>query len=377
MTETNMVTELWVDRSDLRVSEVAELPRREFEPGEARLEVVKFALTANNVTYGVAGDQIGYWQFFPPGGSSDAPQPEGHSWGVIPVWGVGRVAESQCDELPIGERLYGYFPMASEVIIEPKNVRTRSLVDGVAHRQPLPPVYNNYSRIASEPEWLQSFEDERCLFFPLFITSFFLYDYLLDNMFFGSDQVILASASSKTAFGVAHLLHHDQDISQKVIGLTSPGNVRFVESLGTYDEVLTYEQIETLDSAVPSAYVDMSGSMEVKSRIHNLFSENLRESCSVGATRWEAERTPVELPGAKPTFFFAPSQILKRDAEWGRGEAMLRANEASRQVAEAALGRLSISRRDGAENVQNSLMALLDNDIPPSLGLMLSFQDQS
>jgi len=35
-------------------------------PEEVLLKIDRFAFTANNVTYGVAGDQIGYWQFFPP-----------------------------------------------------------------------------------------------------------------------------------------------------------------------------------------------------------------------------------------------------------------------------------------------------------------------
>ncbi|NRA84799.1 MAG: DUF2855 family protein [Gammaproteobacteria bacterium] len=28
-------------------------------------EVDKFALTANNITYGMTGDTLGYWLFFP------------------------------------------------------------------------------------------------------------------------------------------------------------------------------------------------------------------------------------------------------------------------------------------------------------------------
>ena len=55
-----------------------------FAEGEARLRVERFALTANNVTYGVVGDRIGYWRFFPA--SDDA-------WGVIPVWGTAEVID--------------------------------------------------------------------------------------------------------------------------------------------------------------------------------------------------------------------------------------------------------------------------------------------
>jgi hypothetical protein len=33
--------------------------------GQVLVRIEHFALTANNITYGVAGDSIGYWNFFP------------------------------------------------------------------------------------------------------------------------------------------------------------------------------------------------------------------------------------------------------------------------------------------------------------------------
>ena len=50
--------------------------------------------------------------------------------------------------------------------------------------------------------------------------------------------MLLSSASSKTAYGLAHLVHAR---GIKVIGLTSAGNADFVKSLGCYDEVVTYD----------------------------------------------------------------------------------------------------------------------------------------
>src|SRR6266576_1832460 len=46
--------------------------------------------------------------------------------------------------------------------------------------------------------------------------------FLTENEFFGVTSVLLSSASSKTAFGLAHLLHARKGI--KVIGLTSASN---------------------------------------------------------------------------------------------------------------------------------------------------------
>jgi hypothetical protein len=56
--------------------------------------------------------------------------------------------------------------------------------------------------------------------------------------------VILSSASSKTAFGLAFLLAQRKQV--EVVGLTSKSNADFVGKLGCYDRVATYDQIASL-----------------------------------------------------------------------------------------------------------------------------------
>ena len=59
---------LEVVKQDLAQSRVAPLQAIDaylLADGEAMIKVDRFGLTANNITYGVAGDMIGYWQFFP------------------------------------------------------------------------------------------------------------------------------------------------------------------------------------------------------------------------------------------------------------------------------------------------------------------------
>jgi hypothetical protein len=77
----------------------------------------KFALTSNNVTYGLTGDAIGYWGYFP------AEQ----QWGKIPVWACGNVIESHSDDIKMGERLWWFFPMSSHVILTPRGNSWRSI----------------------------------------------------------------------------------------------------------------------------------------------------------------------------------------------------------------------------------------------------------
>jgi hypothetical protein len=102
-----MTTMFAVGRGDLRRTQWRETPPAALRPGEARLRVDLFALTANNVTYGAFGEAMHYWDFFPTGDAET---------GCIPVWGFATVSESLVDGVDVGERFYGYWPMADEVV---------------------------------------------------------------------------------------------------------------------------------------------------------------------------------------------------------------------------------------------------------------------
>src|SRR3984957_14101828 len=211
------------------------LPDADALPDEALLvKVDRFAFTANNITYATLGDQLKYWQLFPA--------PEG--FGNIPVWGFGDVIASRHPSIEIGERLFGYFPMATHLVIEAADVSKRGLRDAAAHRQGVAPVYNAYARVSGNAAFDGLNGDYQALLRPLFMLSFLVDDFLREHAFFGARSVILSSASSKTAFGLAHLLHLRKNI--RVIGLTSAANAPFVRSLGCYDEIVTYDEVTSL-----------------------------------------------------------------------------------------------------------------------------------
>jgi hypothetical protein len=89
-------------------------------PGQVRLRVESFALTANNITYAAFGDAMSYWQFFPTGEES---------WGCIPVWGFATVSESQCEGVAVGEKFYGYYPMANTLVLQPARITPSGFFD--------------------------------------------------------------------------------------------------------------------------------------------------------------------------------------------------------------------------------------------------------
>jgi len=284
---------------------------------EALLRVDRFALTANNITYGVAGDMLGYWKFFPAKGD----------WGRIPVWGIGTVIESSAGGVQQGSRYYGYFPMSGHLLVKPGKVTPTGFVDRSEHRQELPAVYNHYALMSDATGFPARQDNQQMVYRPLFTTSFMLDDFFGDNACFGAERIVLASASSKTAFGTAFLM---RDRPQSLIGLTSKANRAFVEGLGLYDEVRTYDEVTSLDASIPTAYIDMSGNRGVLAAVHHHFGDRLVNSCSVGITHYESREgeDPGTLPGARPTMFFAPSQIQKRHREWGAAEYQRRLGEA-------------------------------------------------
>lgn len=353
-------TTLQVKRDDFRSTRIQQEAQPALADGEIRVAIDKFALTANNVTYALTGDMIGYWQFYP---ATDG-------WGQVPVWGIGNVVESAHPGVPVGERLYGFFPMASHAVLKVDEPAKQHLTEISPHRIDLPGTYNNYRRTAAERDVLQQMEDQRCLLFPLFATSYLLYDYLIDNELFGAGQVLIGSASSKTAFGLASLLHADDNVSAKIVGFTSAGNQAFVESLGVFDKVICYGEESQLDAATAATYVDMSGDTGLTTRVHEHFRDQLKDSCAVGATHWEAMGEAPELPGPKPELFFAPAQIMKRDAEWGPGVVMGRATEAVVDIARQVSDRVQIEHVSGADAVADAWAELVDNKVSPNRGLI-------
>lgn len=361
-----------VGRTDLKTHKfVDRIPPGDIElaPGEILVKVDAFAFTSNNITYAVAGDFMNYWDFFPA--------EEG--WGRVPVWGFGDVLRSDCDDVAVGERLYGYWPMSTHLVLKPTKVKDKGFTDGAAHRQELHAVYNQYSRVSADPGYDAATEDQQMLLRPLFVTSFILDDFFADNDFFGARRLILSSASSKTAFGLAFLLHNNRPGDVEVVGLTSPGNVNFVEGLGIYDKVVTYDEIETLEADTPSAYVDMSGNANVLTNVHTHLNDSLKYSCLVGGTHWDqlgggfGERD--EMPGAKPQGFFAPDQIKKRNSDWGPEGLQRRINDAWQQFLGPVGGWLTVVHGHGRETVETVYTEMLNGRVKPDTAYVLSLHE--
>ncbi|MDP3749114.1 MAG: DUF2855 family protein [Phenylobacterium sp.] len=339
--------DILVDRKDLRRIEMRPAPDpAPLGEGEARLEVERFALTANNITYGIIGDSFGYWKFFP---AADG-------LGRIPVWGFAKVVESRAAEIPVGLRLFGYLPMSTHFTARLTKGR-HGYVDAATHRAELPPTYNAYAEAPAD-----ALDDHRALLRPLFMTSWLLDDLLSDDANVAS--LVLSSASSKTAMGLASLARKR---GVEVIGLTSPGNADKLAQFGLYDRVVTYDQLDSLSAKAPASYVDFAGNPQVTRAAHTALGDGLTRSLIVGVTHWKDGGAAGDLPGPTPTLFFAPDQIRKRAAEWGAGELDARFDTALRGfVAEADW--LSLTHHTGPDALMAAYADVLEGRARPDEG---------
>lgn len=351
-----------VSKGTLTEASLAEVLLEPLADGAVRLAVESFSVTANNVTYAVAGDSFKYWDFFPA--------PDG--MGIVPMWGHARVIESHHPDIAVGERVYGYLPMASHLDVIPGRVTPGGFSDTAAHRQPMSPVYNSYTRLAADPEHDPAREAERMIFGPLFRTGFLIEYFLRANDWFGAEQLVVTSASSKTAMGLASVARQSSP-GIKRIGLTSKGNIAFVTATGLYDEVLAYDAIDRL-AVVRSVSVDFAGNAAVLGSIHRHFEDALAHSALVGMTHIEARSTfggGEPLPGPKPALFFAPDHAVAFFKAHGAEEGGKLVAAAWHDFLKAAEGTVAIERHRGLAAARDVFTAMVAGQIDPAKGIVI------
>lgn len=358
-----MPTQVHVRRDDLSAAELVEVPAKPLAEGAVRLEIESFSVTSNNITYAVVGEQVGYWKFFPA--------PDGY--GIVPMWGHAKVIESNCADIAVGERVYGYLPMATHLDVVPGKITASGFVDTSEHRAPLPPIYNQYARLAADPEHDPAREAERMIFGPLFKTGFLIDYFMRANKWFDAERVVMTSASSKTAMGLASVARQNSPDIRR-IGLTSSGNVGFVRKTGLYDEVVAYDDIGSLEQA-PSVSVDFAGNGAVLAQVHQHLGDNLKYSCLVGVTHIDQRRGPAGsaegLPGPTPTLFFAPDHAVALFKEVGPQEAGAIMAKAWHGFLGDVGNTVSIERRQGLEAARRTYVEMVGGKVDPSQGIVI------
>jgi NADPH:quinone reductase-like Zn-dependent oxidoreductase len=347
---------LEIDRSDIRRHRMVDTSTPAPADGEVVLSLSSFALTSNNISYAHSGDFLDYWGFFP----TEA------GWGRLPAMGHGIVTASAHPDIEVGGRYFGFFPVCDQHVVRAEVTRG-GFVDVAPHREKHAMAYRSFDKVSP----VEGENDHAILVLRgLFVTSFLVEDFLFDNGVFGAGQILVSSASSKTSIALAHRIRARGNTH--CIGLTSADNVDFVNRVNLYDEVVTYDQIDSLADWAPTVFVDMAGNASVISGVHHHFGDALMHSCRIGATHWDQTGSLDGIPGPTPAFFFAPSQLAKRGREWGREVLNERMDSALTDFIVDSRRWLRIETSYGPDAVSAVYDQLVSGRVNPETGHILS-----
>jgi hypothetical protein len=157
--------------------------------------------------------------------------------------------------------------------------------------------------------------------------------------------------------------------------VAKPTSGEFVKSLGCYDDVVTYDAVSSMPADQTAVFVDMAGSAKLRGDLHRRLSDRLTCSVRVGMTHMDASSDDKGLPGAKPTWFFAPDQIRKRAKEWGPGGIDTRFNAAWSGLVPMLDRCITVTQSHGQDAVKQVYLDTLNGRVPPDRGYILSLAE--
>ncbi|RKO84137.1 hypothetical protein BDK51DRAFT_21296, partial [Blyttiomyces helicus] len=308
-----------------------------------------------------------YFDFFPV----DASIPNASRYGTVPVWGLATVLVSRHEGIAVGERLYGYFPLASHVVVVP----SKKVADSFFYvdRPQLPAdrkVYNQVFRSRHDPFHSPAHESHMLLLRPLFFTSYLLADKLLDEKIYNAKTVLITSASSKTSLCLAFLLKR---AGVPTIGITSPSSLAWLAKTGAYPELLPYDALKSPAPAPAKmgnvVLADVAGNEAVVADVERWVGSRFVKGLSVGMSHWESRRDHM---AEKMEVFFAPSQTVKKQSEIGTAALARAMGKAFADTLESADAWVELERVEGADATLRVWRDLVKGKADPRKGFILS-----
>jgi hypothetical protein len=311
------------------------------------VKIDKFGFSANNVTYGVLGDneyfrselfrarpdqeltaiaRSSYFDFYP---APETPETSPKRHGIIPVWGFCTILSSSHPSIQPYQRLYGYLPMSRYALIPISKVNPHTLTITLGNFPPDRKVYKQLTICSSDPMYRQNREDETMLYRPLFWTSYWCADQLACEHFHGARRILISSASAKTAFCLAYVIKKKRETGGKmidIVGFTSPGNIEFTKELGLYDYVFAYEDLTHIaNDGVKTVYVDVAGNESLNHKIRDHIGSSLVVTVILGSTNTpsissttvpsSSLTSSAKKQSYKQQFFFTPEWLAHRQKQ--------------------------------------------------------------
>lgn len=334
------------------------------QPGEVLLKLSTFNLASNNLTYAKIGTIAKYWDYFP------ASSPE---HGRVPVWAFADVVSSASPTVPTGARIWGYFPIATYIVLRLEAVPGSGgdLVETSAHRAGLIGLYQQYRLV--ETASARSTEEALAAVFKIqFNSGFAIAAHAAALGPATRGTVVLLSASAKTAFCTAAALRQQipADAGLRILGLSSSAaTAEYARETGYYDVVGTYDEAETLlaDAPGPISIVDVAGRAETQERIQELAGDRLARTVLVGITS-TAGGPSQKLRGDIVRYNLGAPQFLPTLVEeMGGAEAFNKKNGAAFEAFQADVrkkGLVTVVTRSGVQAVVDRWKQLLEGATP-------------
>lgn len=336
-------------------------------PNQILVKLDNFTISANNITYALTGDTLGYWSFFPT--------PENPGWGRVPIWGFADVVRSSVPGVEAGTRIHGVFPISTYSILDVTLIESTppALYEISPVRSKSPVLYKRYRIVPAETKDTTQELLEVTLLVN-FYSAFLMSETSLAEEKIDGKTVVILSASSKTGSSTASILKK-RNPSTRIIGVSSTTeNKDFAAATGFYDDVYTYSTpalSETL-SSLPNniVLVDLAGKGQFLTDLKKTLGSKLERIVLVGNTDWKAGSWPPPgLENSEP--FMAPDALMELVGAWGEGVFGQKFVEVFTKYLTGGFKGFSISQVRGHDALLAEFQKLLKGGYDPSTGLSL------
>ena len=185
-----------------------------------------------------------------------------------------------------------------------------------------------------------------------------------------SEEIIVTSASSKTALAFAYLLKNNHP-NINLTGITSRKNVDFCSELGIYNNIYNYDNLDDINASKCSI-VDFTGNTDLLIQLQSKVLQELKKCISVGLSHWDNRSLNNGLP-LKSELFFAPTHARAKQSEWGSKRFKIRLNQSISDFIKWADNWMIINKI-GIKGIIPIYHQVVSGMIDPKEGLILKFK---
>lgn len=235
------------------------------------------------------------------------------------------------------------------------------------------------------------------LYRPLFWTSMWAEDWLFTAPqipYNGATNILISSASAKTAFCLAYIVQKRGHPGVKVTGLTSKGNLAFTKGLGLYDTVFPYDCVEesVSNSQGTWIYVDITGNDSLNSRVSKALGSRVVRNISLGVTNLspsaqsnyvmpvsgvtKSSNTLFSTQSAPLELFFMPEWLAERRRSLGASGISEMQYTAWTALMRDCTAWVKMERTWGAKGVWRRYAEVVKGRVGPEKGMVWSLWDE-